>query len=153
MITALSSVSYTAQSSLEDAPADNTILHVAQHRSHHLARQWLVLTQTLARSSIQLRYFIESKTTLLCPSRISLWRTWQNFQQRALWLCIGIFMTVAQNVLAPRSWWVDIITPSYLRNILHSSITHFKSTHLWVSSMKYKTIFLSQGYFSRALSS
>lgn len=40
------------------------------------------------------------------PSRSSLWKTWQNFQQSTALLERGSRLTAAQKVWAPFSWWV-----------------------------------------------
>lgn len=44
--------------------------------------------------------------TFGCPSRSSLWKTWQNFQQSTALLERGSRLTAAQKVWAPFSWWV-----------------------------------------------
>lgn len=44
--------------------------------------------------------------TLGCPSRRSLWKTWQNFQHSTALLERGSRLTAAQKVWAPFSWWV-----------------------------------------------
>lgn len=44
--------------------------------------------------------------TFGCPSRRSLWKTWQNFQQRTALLERGSRLTTAQKVWAPFSWCV-----------------------------------------------
>lgn len=44
--------------------------------------------------------------TFGCPSRRSLWNTWQNFQQSTALLERGSRLTTDQKVCAPFSWWV-----------------------------------------------
>ena len=44
--------------------------------------------------------------TFGCPSRRSLWNTWQNFQQSTALLDRGSRLTTDQKVCAPFSWWV-----------------------------------------------
>lgn len=49
---------------------------------------------------------MSSLRTFGCPSRSSLWKTWQNFQQSTALLERGSRLTAAQKVWAPFSWWV-----------------------------------------------
>lgn len=49
---------------------------------------------------------VSSLHTFGCPSRSSLWKTWQNFQQSTALLERGSLLTAAQKVWAPFSWWV-----------------------------------------------
>lgn len=99
--------------------------------------------------------------TFGCPSRSSLWKTWQNFQQSTALLDKGSRLTTAQKVWAPFSWWVPkmqgggnsqgmsnglFITQTQQRNIFNIfifNITLYPSKHKLNNITSFYFIFVS----------